>query len=107
GKMVQIGMNMGPCHARVLGWAKSFTQNLSTEEKVSQDTDLIGAMSILWCLAKAQLPIDIIHQITTFLDEQSYPMMGTQNLPAEAGFSVSFEGKEYHFSQAGRAPPEG
>ena len=49
--MVQIGLNMGPCHACILGWAKSFTQTLSSdEEMIQQDTDLQGGMSLLWAL---------------------------------------------------------
>jgi len=59
GKIVQIGLNMGAHHACILGWTKSFTWNLTNEEKIQQDTDLLGGMSLLQALIKAHLPTDV------------------------------------------------
>ena len=78
--MVQIGLNMGARHARILGWAKSFTRNLSDEEMVQQDTDLLGGMSLLWALIKAYLPTDVTQPVQDKLDD-IYPTMATCNVP--------------------------
>ncbi|KAF6751598.1 hypothetical protein DFP72DRAFT_850713 [Ephemerocybe angulata] len=88
---VHIGINMGPCHARTLGYAILFTKKLTLEEKTAQDTDLIGALSLLWNLAKAYMPGDFMDEITRFLEDLNYPELGTRHIP----------------SAAGRAPPEG
>ena len=66
--MVQIGLNVGARHAHILGWAKSFTRNLSDEEMVQQDTDLLGGMSLLWALIKAYLPTDVTQPVQDKLD---------------------------------------
>jgi len=78
--MVQIGLNMGPCHARILGWAKSFTQNLSDKEMIQQDTHFLGGMSLLWALIKAYLPTDVTQPVQDKLDG-IYPTMATCNVP--------------------------
>ncbi|KAJ3508985.1 hypothetical protein NLJ89_g5460 [Agrocybe chaxingu] len=106
GEMVQIGLNMGPRHARILGWAKSFTRNLSDKEKTSADTDLIGAMSLFWGLIEMLFPTDITHPVQKILDE-AYPTMATRNVPMGCGFSIMLDGVEYNYSTSKRAPPEG
>jgi hypothetical protein len=78
--MVQIGLNMGPRHAQILGWAKSFTCKLTAEEMFYDDSDLLGAMSLLWALVKAYLPQEIIKPVQDRLDE-GFPTMATQNIP--------------------------
>ena len=80
GKMVQIGMNMGPRHAHILGWAVSFTRKLSDKEKTRQDANLLGGMSLLWALAKSYLPLDLTDPMQKLLDE-SYPTMATPRIP--------------------------
>lgn len=122
--MVQIGLNMGPRHARILGWAKSFTRNLSDKEMIQQDTDLLGGMSLLWALIKAYLPTDVTKPVQHKLDG-IYPTMATRNVPEGmitffslfrlpgtkiwigCGFSISIDGTDYTFTQASRAPPKG
>ncbi|KAJ3507943.1 hypothetical protein NMY22_g16778 [Coprinellus aureogranulatus] len=107
GVMVQIGINMGPRHAKVLGYAKSFTRKLSAEQMAAQDTDLIGAISLLWNLARAYLPEEVIAEITAFLDSVDYPPLATRNIPAGTDFTITYQDKAYTFASAGRAPPEG
>ena len=48
GKLVQVGMNMGPHHARVLGWAKSYTKKLDIDTMIEYDLDAVGGLSIMW-----------------------------------------------------------
>jgi len=78
--MVQIGLNMGAQHACILGWAKSFSRELTAEQKFSDDSDLLGAMSLFWALAKANLPKDIIQPVQDLLDN-GFPTMATRNIP--------------------------
>lgn len=87
--MAQIGLNMGPRNARVLGWAKSFTKQLEPEDKKSQDEDLIGAMSLFWALIKAYIPQDITAEIQKLLGS-FYPTMATDNVPAGKFFCCFF-----------------
>ncbi|KAF6764345.1 hypothetical protein DFP72DRAFT_840415 [Ephemerocybe angulata] len=106
--MVQIGLNMGPRHARVLGWGKSFNKpNLSQEEMTAQDTDFIGAQSLLWLLINSNFPTEVPAAFAAGVADLPYPALGTQNVPSEMGFSFEYDGKDYNFTQAGRAPPEG
>lgn len=80
GAMTQAGLNMGPRHARVLGYAKSFTKKLSKEEMVAQDTDLIGALSLLWHLCLAYLPEEVTAEATEFFERLGYPSLATRNV---------------------------
>jgi hypothetical protein len=50
GQLVQVGLNMGPHHARVLGWAKSYTKKLDGQVMVEHDLDAVGALSIMWSM---------------------------------------------------------
>ena len=54
--MSQAGMNLGARHARVLGWAKSYTTSLDQKTRVGHDLDAIGAASIAWSLFQAAMP---------------------------------------------------
>ena len=78
--MVQIGLNMGPHHACILRWAKSFTHNLSDEDMIQQDTDFLGGMSSLWALIKAYLPTDVTQPVQHEL-HGIYPTMAICNGP--------------------------
>lgn len=80
GKMVQVGLNMGARHARVLGWAKSFSRKLSSDQRMQQDQDLLGAMSLLWALVKSHIPADITTPVQKQLDD-GFPSMATRNIP--------------------------
>lgn len=141
--MVQIGWNMGarvpndprqrgrstharptwaPQHARILGYATSFTRKLTDEAKTQQDTNLIGAMSILWALVLAYIPLDITLPVRARL-EAEYPPMGTTHVPpgtkffllvctvangqTGTGYQLELDDVIVEFSTATRAPPEG
>ncbi len=80
GKMVQIGLNMGPRHCRILGWAKSFTRKLTKETRVQKDADLIGAMSILWSVVKSNIPSDISDHVQAILDGE-FPTLASRDIP--------------------------
>jgi hypothetical protein len=80
GHMAQIGLNMGPRDARILGWAKSFTKNLSRTERIAEDQDLIGALSLLWALVNARMPSDITEAVNQRLDEQM-PRLASRDIP--------------------------
>jgi hypothetical protein len=82
--MAQVGMNMGPCHARVLGWAKSFTRKLDSETMVDRDLDAIGALSITWSLVQSVMPSEILDHVDSCLEEADLPRLATRNI--EEGF---------------------
>ncbi|KAG6819030.1 hypothetical protein H0H93_016124 [Arthromyces matolae] len=106
GKMIQVGLNMGPRHARILGWAKSFTAKLSDVEKAANDDNMIGAMSLFWNIVKAVFPVEITSVVQKCLDDAEMPTLATRHIPEGAGFTIPYNGKDYTFRTAERAPPE-
>jgi hypothetical protein len=60
GQLVQVGLNMGPHHAHVLGWAKSYTKKFDGQVMVEHDIDAVGALSIMWSLVQSIMPCEIL-----------------------------------------------
>jgi len=60
---------MGPRHARVLGWAKSYTKKLDDEVKVEHDLDAVGALSIMWSLVQSIMPQEVQTCVDSWLAE--------------------------------------
>ncbi|KDR67757.1 hypothetical protein GALMADRAFT_146784 [Galerina marginata CBS 339.88] len=106
GSMTQIGLNMGARHLQILGWAKSFNRKLTDQQMIEEDTNLLGAMSLLWALVKSYLPSDVTQPVQKLLDE-GFPTMATRNIPEGCGFSIVIDGTDYTFNESNRAPPEG
>ncbi|KAJ7913416.1 hypothetical protein B0H13DRAFT_1612584, partial [Mycena leptocephala] len=123
GRMVQIGWNAGPRHARVFGLAKSFTKNLDEETKTAHDHDAIAATNIVWGAAKTWLPTDVTNGIDVALSETGMPRIATYNVSegmlcclmilefctnqsAGTGFCLQLGGQKYLFPHYERAPPE-
>ncbi|EMD30816.1 hypothetical protein CERSUDRAFT_145806 [Gelatoporia subvermispora B] len=106
GRMAQAGLNLGPRHARVLGWAVSYKKKLTTQAMVSHDEDVIGATSLVWSLARAQLPGDITGPIQTTLNSLKMPRLATRNVEQGSGYSIEADGNYYTFPMIERAPPE-
>lgn len=86
--MVQIGLNAGPWHARVSGFAKSYTKNLSSETKIIHDQEIIGAVSFIWQLIRSVSPPEITGHVEQKLHEEGLPSIATQNV-AEGGQKLS------------------
>ena len=78
--MVQVGLNTGPRNARVLGWAKSFTKDLSSETMTSRNEDVIGAVSIVWALLRAAAPTDVTDKIEEAMEDAGVPNLSTDNV---------------------------
>ncbi|KAJ7190609.1 hypothetical protein GGX14DRAFT_603942 [Mycena pura] len=106
GRMVQIGWNAGPRHARVFGLAKSFTKNLDEETKTAHDHDAIAAANIVWGAAKTWLPTDVTNGIDAALSKTGMPRIATRNVSEGTGFCLQLEGQKYLFPHYERAPPE-
>jgi hypothetical protein len=121
--MVQAGLNLGPRHQRVFGYAKSFTKKLSDAQMVSEDNDIIGAASIFWELAQAVLPKDVVGPILECIADENLPSLATRNVkpgdilqPAREtfwywhiigqGFSLTIDDTVYEFPFGDRAPLE-
>ncbi|KAH9828646.1 uncharacterized protein C8Q71DRAFT_893685 [Rhodofomes roseus] len=110
GKMVQVGLNGGPRHARVLGWAKSYTKVLSQDNRQQHDTDIVGATGIVWSLIKSAAPREIMEHVEQCLQNEGMPDMATRDV-AEGIFQAKAlqskaDGNDYKLSTARRSPPE-
>ncbi|KAH9916006.1 uncharacterized protein B0H18DRAFT_885304 [Fomitopsis serialis] len=106
GKMVQAGLNGGPRHARVLGWAKSYTKDLGKTEREDHDADVIGAAGIAWRLIKSAAPYEVVKHVEQCLLNEGMPHMATQNISEGAGFTIKADSVEYKFPNIERSPPE-
>ena len=90
GRMSQVGLNMGPRHARAIGWAKSYTKNLDHETKVQHDQDVIDAVSFVWGLAQKLMPQEVIETTKSRLNALSMPTLRTQNVPEGKIFRLPY-----------------
>ncbi|PPQ82430.1 hypothetical protein CVT26_013349 [Gymnopilus dilepis] len=126
GAMVQIGLNTGPRNARVFGPAVSYTdKKLTPETKEAHDRDAIGAVSLVWGLARKLVPQEIIDTTIDQLEKHGFGGMMTRHVApgkimqclspspsmesaaAGPGYSVQIGEKTVTFSAEERAPPEG
>ena len=78
--MVQTGLNSGPRHARIIGFAKSFVRKLSDEAKIKQDEAVIGGASMIWNIMRAFTPEPIIANIDQTLADLNLPRLATRNV---------------------------
>ena len=76
--MIQIGWNLGPRHARVLGLAKSYSKILDQKTAVEHDEDAIGLLAIMWGLVKGLMPSDVTTEVIETLHNISAPQMGSR-----------------------------
>lgn len=90
GHMSQIGLNLGARHARVLGFAKSYTARLDSTAMEQHDKDAIGAASISWSLLQAAMPNEVIDPVNLKLSEADLPRLATRNIgPGTVKFSLN------------------
>lgn len=80
GAMVQLGLNAGPRHARVTGWAKSFNKKLDSSVMVEHDEEIIAALSMTWSITKAVMPKEVIQPIEDSLMKAKLPKVATRNV---------------------------
>jgi hypothetical protein len=73
-------MNMGARHARVLGWAKSYTKKLDGQVMVEHDLDAVGALSIMWSLVQSIMPSEVLDQVDSRLTAVGLPRLATRNV---------------------------
>ncbi|KAJ7675264.1 hypothetical protein B0H17DRAFT_946085 [Mycena rosella] len=104
--MVQFGWNAGPRHARVFGLAKSFTKDFDDKTKTNRDTNIIAATTVVWGVAKAQLPTEITDAIDRELLNTGMPRIASRNVAEGTGFHIKLNGTDYTFPIFERAPPE-
>ena len=78
--MTQAGLNTGPRHCRVIGWAKSYTKKLDPAAAEVHDQDVIGASSFFWSLAKGLLPSDTIVDVEKELENAELPRISTRHI---------------------------
>jgi hypothetical protein len=80
GHISQIGLNLGPRHARALGWASSFTLKLDDGTKALHDLDVIGAVSLTWSLIRSVMPCEILEEVGKQLEGSGLPWLATRNV---------------------------
>ena len=71
---------MGPRHACVLGWAKSFTKMLDTETMIEYNQDAVGGLSIMWSLVQSVMPLEVRDHVDSCLMEVGLPRLATRNV---------------------------
>lgn len=89
--MTQAGFNLGPRHARVLGYAKSFTKSLSEEEKEIQDQDVIGAGSLMWSLIQSHMPKEVVDEVKSSLAQKGMPSIATAHVSPGASCNFAMQ----------------
>jgi hypothetical protein len=87
--MTQVGINLGPRHARVLGWAKSYTKSLDQEARFHHDQDAIGAASISWSLFQAVMPQEIISPVHDALSRAGLPRIAARDVDPGFFFRIT------------------
>jgi len=80
GTMAQIGLNAGPRHCRVSGFAVSFCKKLDKGTMISRDVDAIGAVSVSWALVCALMPSDVVSHVEECLRHEGLPRLATRNV---------------------------
>jgi hypothetical protein len=85
GQLVQVKLNMGPCHAHVLSWSKSYTKKLDGQVMVEHDLDAVGALPIMWSMVQSIMPGEILDAVNSHLAEVGLPRIAMQNV--DEGFS--------------------
>jgi len=73
-------MNMGARHARVLGWAKSYTKKLDAATMVEYDQDAVGGLSIMWSFVQSVMPLEVRDHVNSCLADAGLPRMATRNV---------------------------
>ena len=73
-------MNMGPRHARVLGWAKSYTKKLDAATMVEYDRDAVGGLSIMWSFVQSVMPLEVWDHVDSCMAGVGLPHLATWNI---------------------------
>jgi len=78
--MAQIGLNAGPRHCRVSGFAKSFSRKLDKEIMIEHNLDVIAVVSIFWSLVQALMPSEVVSYVEECLKHEGLPCLATHNV---------------------------
>ena len=77
GTIFQLGLNMGPQNAHVLGLAKSFTKKIDHTTKVEHDQDAVAVISLAWGLMEKLMPQEVINETKQHLRDLGLPVVFT------------------------------
>jgi hypothetical protein len=80
GAIIQLGLNMGPQNAHILGLATSFTKKIDRTTRVEHDQDAVSVISLAWGLMEKLMPQEI-DETNQHLREYGLPELTTKNLP--------------------------
>lgn len=119
---MQIGINAGPRHATVFGYAKSYTKKLDADTMIEHDSDIIGITSILWAIIQTAAPSEVVASVKKALHKISIPsiaivtfnqvcyILSLSNCLTQTnvgdGFKLTIDDKLYKFPTVQRGPPE-
>ncbi|EEB86865.1 hypothetical protein MPER_16027, partial [Moniliophthora perniciosa FA553] len=111
GHMAQFGLTLGarskrPATGAMIGWGVSYTLKLAHEAHVAHDQDVIAAAAVFWSLIMSMMPSEVTKPILKTLQESHIPQMASRYIEEGQGFTLTLNGKEYHFPNANRGPPE-
>src|ERR1700761_964627 len=90
GTMTQGGYNGGPRHLLVYQLAKSYVKKISDEAAVGHDLDMIAVATIVWNIAVAFLPTEVVDEIQHYWDESNLPRLATRNVPTGVAAQYPF-----------------
>lgn len=76
--MSQAGWNLGSRHARVLGFAKSYTANLSEDIKQIHDEGIVSIGGLMWQFVLGHMPREITDAVNASLEQRDMPSLATQ-----------------------------
>jgi len=71
---------MGPRHAHILGWAKSFQKVLDEDTMASHDEDAVGAVLVMWSLIQSVMPCDVLDCVDNNLAGLELPHLAMHNI---------------------------
>ena len=75
GYLVQLGYSPGALSSPEFDWARNLKRKLDAETVASLNYQAGSAFSLLWNMAKNQLPDEVIDDFTQFLNKNNFPQM--------------------------------
>ena len=90
GSLTQAGMNMGPLHAHIWGWAKSFVKELIASHMVQSDKDIIGTSFLIWSMIESAVPTETSDHVNNYLESEQLPRIAIRNVAEDMIYFLLF-----------------
>ena len=83
--MSQFSLTQGgrhlPAHSRILGYGKSYQKNLTDNEKIAHDEDVVAVSAIFWSLWLSAMPMEVTSPVVKALEDVNLPRMASNHVP--------------------------